>query len=170
VFRSDNTNVLCLTGNIFVAQTIVVILFSHIFYCFLGSIYIIKLLPYYSAPLHQPSTQMENIECVQPLPRKITSTHTLCAEKSSSLNLNLQDDGDSPDSDIPEQFTTGLKHFQEKEYSVALECLQLCNEVYPPAKYQTACMHYDGLGCKANRVSVNLCTLTSRLSFWLLTL
>ena len=96
---------------------------------------------------------MENVECVQPLPRKITSTHTLCAEKSSSFKLTAQA-GDPADNDIPEDFTAGLNHFQEKEYSEAFHYLQLCNDVYPPAKYQMACMYYDGLGCKENHVSV----------------
>lgn len=102
-------------------------------------------------------------ETVQPLPRKITSSHTLCADKSLSFHLtsgNLTGEERSllptnnnngiVKNDIPEEFRSALKLYREKEYEQAVELLEQCCDYYPPAQYQLACMSYDGLGKTEN--------------------
>lgn len=92
----------------------------------------------------------DNNECIQPLPRKITSMHTLCAEKSSAFRLD--DDQWAFNNNIPEDFIAALKNIKEKEYAKAFDSLEVSGDSYTPAKYQMACMYYDGLGRLENHV------------------
>ena len=108
-------------------------------------------------------------ETVQPLPRKITSSHTLCADKSMSFHLASDKKGeersliltnnnnDIVKDNIPEEFRMALKHYREKDYGKAVELLEQCCDYYPPAQYQLACMCYDGLGITENHVSRYTC-------------
>ena len=95
----------------------------------------------------------DNDECIQPLPRKITSMHTLCAEKSSAFRLD--DDQWVFNNNIPEDFVVALKNIKEKEYMKAFDNLEMCSATYTPAKYQMACMYYDGLGKAENHVRMS---------------
>ena len=94
-------------------------------------------------------------ECIQPLPKKITSTHTLCGKKSSPLILQ-GDDNLALNNNIPEYFVAALKSFQEKNYCKAFEWLEICGDAFTPAKYQMACMYYEGLGRSENHVRIIL--------------
>ena len=78
--------------------------------------------------------------------------HTLCAEKSSAFRLD--DDQWAFNNNIPEDFIAALKNMKEKEYAKAFDSLEICGDSYTPAKYQMACMYYDGLGRLENHVRI----------------
>lgn len=89
-------------------------------------------------------------DVIQPLPRSITSSHMACIDKStSSFNL-LKDINEDGNNQIPSDFIAGIKAYRDLNYSEAFEFFKACEEAYPPAKYQIACMHYEGLGGKEN--------------------
>lgn len=104
---------------------------------------------------------------MQPLPRKIASSHSICdgehrADKVLDAMFHDEADNEQEEQAQKDIFMNGMRQFLSQEYEEAFKCFDMCQDTYLPAKYQLAVMYYDGLGREENHVSVSVyCSLPS---------